>query len=566
MPVRIGIPQLSALTTGVLLGMGAGMLLSRLALVEALTALVFGGALLGLVWFSAPREDRKRLTALCGLALSTRLAVLTTMYFGSLDMGRQGFVTGDDLEYFAVSSNLGAFLRGDPVERFEPPYFGGKVYLFGTWVYLETALLHVFGGRALVPILLNAVLGTAVGMIAYGLARSIFDARSAFLTAVVVSLYPSLVLWSSLNLKDALALALLMVVLWTLHQFQRRPKLLLLALVPLLLVPYQTLRAYIFTGLTLIVPVAVVAAPRLRPLGRVGWGALATAVSFALLLSNNAGLNLGPSLLEHSTAFRQGMAAGARTSFQDAPPVSVETGTTFVIAAAEPAPTPQPPVGAAEPSPRPRRTGGTGAAPSACPSPARVLIVPPNVRLIVEQPGSRGGAAPPKGATYVRPCDIVVVGSPETTPRPETERTILRPLEGSDSVELAPARRGGDDLTRQTLAYLPRGLIYALFAPWPWLSTRPIDLLAAPEMLAWYVIMCAAAVTLWMYRRRWRLLLPLVLFVGGTVFIFALVEGNFGTLFRHRAMIIPATTILAGPTLYRVWQAMRGQPQDTQLG
>jgi hypothetical protein len=39
----------------------------------------------------------------------------------------------------------------------------------------------------------------------------------------------------------------------------------------------------------------------------------------------------------------------------------------------------------------------------------------------------------------------------------------------------------------------------------------------------------------------------LIFFVGGTLIIFALVEGNVGTLFRHRAMVVPFVLILASP-------------------
>jgi peptidoglycan/LPS O-acetylase OafA/YrhL len=64
-------------------------------------------------------------------------------------------------------------------------------------------------------------------------------------------------------------------------------------------------------------------------------------------------------------------------------------------------------------------------------------------------------------------------------------------------------------------------------------------------MLVWYGLMVAAAIALWRWRRRWRVLAPIVLFVAGTLVIFALAEGNVGTLYRHRAMIIPFVILIA---------------------
>jgi hypothetical protein len=107
-------------------------------------------------------------------------------------------------------------------------------------------------------------------------------------------------------------------------------------------------------------------------------------------------------------------------------------------------------------------------------------------------------------------------------------------------------------LALRTLAYIPIGLAFALFAPLPGSGTRAQDLLPIPEMLVWYIVLVAAAIALWRWRRRWRTLAPLVLFVGGALLIFALAEGNVGTLYRHRAMIIPFVIVLAAPVLIGV--------------
>ncbi len=115
--------------------------------------------------------------------------------------------------------------------------------------------------------------------------------------------------------------------------------------------------------------------------------------------------------------------------------------------------------------------------------------------------------------------------------------TQLRPVQSEENVGI------------RTIAYLPKGLAYALFAPFPWDLRRTLDALTVPEMLTWYVLFVAAVWTAWIDRRRWRTLAPLLAFVIGMMFVFALAEGNVGTLFRHRGMVIPTVAVLAAPTL-----------------
>ena len=89
---------------------------------------------------------------------------------------------------------------------------------------------------------------------------------------------------------------------------------------------------------------------------------------------------------------------------------------------------------------------------------------------------------------------------------------------------------------------------YVLFAPFPWNARRALDVLPAPEMIVWYAAIAGALIEFARRVRSWRPLVPLYLFVGGTLLVLLLVEGNVGTLFRHRAMIIPFVLILAAPT------------------
>lgn len=97
------------------------------------------------------------------------------------------------------------------------------------------------------------------------------------------------------------------------------------------------------------------------------------------------------------------------------------------------------------------------------------------------------------------------------------------------------------------LENLPTGLVSVLGAPFPWTVRRLKDLPTIPEMLAWYAMLILATVGIVAtFKRDWRRLFLPLLFTAGLILVLALVEGNVGTIFRHRSMLMPTTFIGAG--------------------
>ena len=96
------------------------------------------------------------------------------------------------------------------------------------------------------------------------------------------------------------------------------------------------------------------------------------------------------------------------------------------------------------------------------------------------------------------------------------------------------------------LAFLPIGLFYFVFAPFPWMLGSIRQMVAMPEMLYWYTLMPAmvrGGRRLLRERRRESLFLLLLLIslsIG-----YAIGQGNVGTMFRHRAQVLPIFLILA---------------------
>jgi hypothetical protein len=391
-------------------GIAAGFLITDGETIALAAGVVVIALAVGASYLVLPRDLRGVVLPIVGLAILVRVAAAVVIYDGLLAAGRGGFVTGDDATYADLSSRLARILHGE-----QAPFDArSESYLLGTFVYLETAVFYVLGPKVLVIELLNAAMGGLLATFVFEVARRVFTKiEVGVIAALLVAFYPSLILWSALNLKDSLGLLLIAIVVWLLALFATRPRWWLVpaAFVPLLAM--ASLRGFIFVGLALVIPASVAVAPGLELRRRIVMTTLAVAVA-ALMLTTQTYAIGGVRVLADLDAERGAMAIGANTSFGDEP-------------------------------------------------------------------------------------------------------LVIR-------------------------------VAYVLFAPFPWTPRRALDLLSVPEMLVWYAALGGALVTILrrLHLRQW--FAPLLLFVGGTLLVLLVAEGNVGTLFRHRAMVVPFVLILAAPT------------------
>ncbi len=97
------------------------------------------------------------------------------------------------------------------------------------------------------------------------------------------------------------------------------------------------------------------------------------------------------------------------------------------------------------------------------------------------------------------------------------------------------------------IQYIPIGASYLLFAPFPWDVGTPLQRAAMPETLLWYpVFLCALLGLRIAIRNRVASAFIPVSVLLVVVSSYALVEGNFGTAYRHRAQIMPLFFIFSG--------------------
>jgi 4-amino-4-deoxy-L-arabinose transferase-like glycosyltransferase len=88
------------------------------------------------------------------------------------------------------------------------------------------------------------------------------------------------------------------------------------------------------------------------------------------------------------------------------------------------------------------------------------------------------------------------------------------------------------------LMALPVGLVYLLFAPFPWAISGVRQALVAPETLVWYSLMPAfARGVVYAVRNRLRAALPILVFAATLTVAYALMQGNVGTAYRQRTQV-----------------------------
>src|SRR5262249_53436449 len=88
------------------------------------------------------------------------------------------------------------------------------------------------------------------------------------------------------------------------------------------------------------------------------------------------------------------------------------------------------------------------------------------------------------------------------------------------------------------LGFLPIGVVYVLFAPFPWMMGNLRQLITLPEMLAWWLLLPIMLKGYWLaIRYRLRASFPIIVFSIGLTLAYALYQSNVGTAYRHRAQL-----------------------------
>ena len=152
----------------------------------ALVGTLFFGAI---ILTRAEPQDREFLLALFILGFSLRALLAVFLHYFTI-------VPEMDARTYAQEGwNLARFWKGDTLQR---PYLTSLAY-----VYMNALTFFVVGHSPLSVKIMNCFFGILASICMYFIAKPIFGKRIASIASVLTALFPSLVFWSTQNLRDA---------------------------------------------------------------------------------------------------------------------------------------------------------------------------------------------------------------------------------------------------------------------------------------------------------------------------------------------------------------------------
>jgi 4-amino-4-deoxy-L-arabinose transferase-like glycosyltransferase len=93
--------------------------------------------------------------------------------------------------------------------------------------------------------------------------------------------------------------------------------------------------------------------------------------------------------------------------------------------------------------------------------------------------------------------------------------------------------------TGGALSTIPMGLIYLLFAPFPWQIGSLRQSITVPEMVIWWASFPLLVLGLWFtVKYRLRMISPILIFTVMLTFSYSVFQGNVGTAYRQRAQLL----------------------------
>ncbi len=93
--------------------------------------------------------------------------------------------------------------------------------------------------------------------------------------------------------------------------------------------------------------------------------------------------------------------------------------------------------------------------------------------------------------------------------------------------------------TSGALSTIPMGIVYLLFAPFPWQVTSLRQSITLPEMIIWWASFPLLILGLWFaIKYRLRMISPILIFTVMLTIAYSAFQGNVGTAYRQRAQLL----------------------------
>jgi hypothetical protein len=513
-------------------------------------SLLSAAVVIAVIAFVADPSDRRFLLFVGITTLFGRHIV--TLIFDMVVLARTAThsFAPDEALYLRLASKL--------VDKWHDPsvYIDPEDGFFQSEYVLTVArIFYWIGPNVIVIKLINTTFAVLTALLAYRTMANLQLPGRRWSFAITL-LFPSVVLWSALALKDAYVWLFIVAAVWTSSEYIRSRNHWWHIATLAALLPIESVRRYIFVTMGiawLFVILAVQGRERLRAAA-----VIASTLVFILVLFRPL-RDLGVNVLYVPIAIRESGAIGGRTSFVDAVPVvRGDPGDRVLIQAtnATPPPGQTPREVVVEPGAQVVFEG------SPTPTPGNIppAIVRPGDIVVFATPAPPSPTTAPVGtATGVptpSPAGQTATPSPSPSPSPTPAATrspsvaVLNPDAKNVVGERFQADSDAGSVTGSlmtNLRHLPLGLAFVFGAPFPWTARTLLDFATIPEALAWYFCLAfAIAGFAWLLRGRDFRYAHGVAAAAGMSIVFALIESNVGTLIRSRDMMVPLFIILTG--------------------
>ncbi|MCC7104098.1 MAG: glycosyltransferase family 39 protein [Chloroflexi bacterium] len=222
------------------------------ALVTALLGLAIGYAITRLLYRGSGGSDSRFVTTLFLAAFALRVVLSVGLHFVLVSRGTNGFLLMDDRAYDKIGWALPRVWWGSI-----PGILESDQYLLVNYTYLIAFVYYFLGHSLLAAKMLNPLFGALAAVLTYGLAREMYGRQAARISSLLAAFFPSLLVWSAVNLKDTLAMMIAVAVVYATLVYARRRSWWAFAIAVGGLLSMENLRPPAFFILAYLMPLAV---------------------------------------------------------------------------------------------------------------------------------------------------------------------------------------------------------------------------------------------------------------------------------------------------------------------
>lgn len=200
-----------------------------------------------------PDEDKKFLMTLFVVGISLRIILFLVFYVATTYFGGNGEITPDSRAYFLKTLDMLRAWTGQNLSQIQTPVVEESVGKSG-YLYILAFFYLIMGYNPVNPNppsifsdkLINCLVGILSGIVVFYLAKDIFGRKVAKISSLLSVFYPSILLWSMTNSREASNILLICLIVFSLVRIQKQKKLSYVILLFISLALLKFIRYYLF--------------------------------------------------------------------------------------------------------------------------------------------------------------------------------------------------------------------------------------------------------------------------------------------------------------------------------